>query len=328
MGLWHLSLKALTKGNAENVKSYAKELNNGEYNFHPFNENTLTGLEYIDMGIMYSHVTPDCLRNFHKFSEEIAAHFSEVKLICEEFDSDNQQLFTYWSNNGILRLIKKCKIKLYADDNFEVVRNLVVSAAEEAGLELNDCTEANVISFTYDALQEQGKVDLILDSLSMQFPDIEIVCLKETDDYCETPYESFCIISNGSCKWHQVDDTLNTILVYICGDYKQIEYNGETLWFSEITPFDAVRNPVTAVEKKLDKIRKGDTDYDIVANLLDTKSDYQREFLELLKPEDEEWLNEYRRKNKEWEEKRKECEEMYKIPSEHEENCISLTYGD
>ena len=62
------------------------------------------------MGIMYSHVTPDCLKNFHKFSEEIAAHFSEVKLICEEFYFGSQQLCTYWSNNGILRLIKKCKI--------------------------------------------------------------------------------------------------------------------------------------------------------------------------------------------------------------------------
>ena len=50
MGLWYLSLEALTKGDAEKVKSYAKELNNGEYNFHPFNERTLTGLEYIDMG--------------------------------------------------------------------------------------------------------------------------------------------------------------------------------------------------------------------------------------------------------------------------------------
>lgn len=178
MGLWHLSLRALTKGDAEKVKSYAKELNNGEYNFHPFNERTLTGLEYIDMGIMYSHVTPDCLKNFHKFSEEIAAHFSEVKLICEEFDSDTQQLFTYWSNNGILRLIKKCKIELYATDNFEIVRDFAVSAAVEAGLELNDCTETNAISFTYDALQKQEKVDLILDSLSIQFPNTEIVCLK------------------------------------------------------------------------------------------------------------------------------------------------------
>ena len=46
----------------------------------------------------------------------------EVKLICEEFYSGSQQLFTYWSNNGILRLIKKCKIELYADDNFEMLR--------------------------------------------------------------------------------------------------------------------------------------------------------------------------------------------------------------
>jgi hypothetical protein len=285
MGLWQLSLEALTKGDAENVKSYAKELNNGEYNFHPFDESTLTGLEDIDMGIMYSHVTPDCLRNFHKFSEEIAAHFSEVKLICEEFYPDSQKLFTYWSNNGILRLIKKCKIELYAADNFEVVRDLAVSAAVEAGLELNDCTEANVISFTYDALQEQGKVDLILDSLSIQFPNTEIVCLKETDDCAEMPYESFCIISNGSCKWNQLDYAINDILLGMCYD-------------CDINRFEAARNPVAVVEKFLEKIRKGDTyphDMDRavlkVVWVISEESEYQSEFIRLLRPEEKEWLN-------------------------------------
>lgn len=284
MGLWHLSLEALTKGDAENVKSYAKELNNGEYNFHPFDESTLTGLEDIDMGIMYSHVAPDCLRNFHKFSEEIAAHFSEVKLICEEFDSDTQQLITYWSNNGILSLIKKCKIELYVADNFEVVRGLVVSAAEEAGLELNDCTEANVISFTYDALQEQGKVDLIIDSLSIQFPNTEIVCLKETDDCAEMPYESCCVISNGACKWHQLDYTVNDILMGMCYD-------------CNISRFDAAKNPVAVVGKLLEKIRKGDTyphDKDravsMVVGVITLESEYQSEFMKLLRPEEKGWF--------------------------------------
>jgi hypothetical protein len=247
----------------------------------------LTGLEYIDMGIMYSHVTPDCLRNFHKFSEEIAAHFSEVKLICEEFYPDSQKLFTYWSNNGILRLIKKCKIELYAADNFEVVRDLAVSAAVEAGLELNDCTEANVISFTYDALQEQGKVDLILDSLSIQFPNTEIVCLKDTDDCAEMPYESFCIISNGSCKWNQLDYTTNEILLGMSYD-------------CDINRFDAVKNPVAVVEKFLEKIRKGDTyphDMDRavlkVVWVISEESEYQSEFMKLLRPEEKEWLNDY-----------------------------------
>ena len=285
MGLWHLSLRALTKGDAEKVKSYAKELNNGEYNFHPFDESTLTGLEDIDMGIIYSHVAPDCLLNFHKFLEEITAYFSEVKLICEEFDSDTQQLFTYWSNNGILRLIKKCKIELYAADNFEVVRDLAVSAAVEAGLELNDCTEANVISFTYDALQEQGKVDLILDSLSIQFPNTVIVCLKETDDCAEMPYESFCIISNGSCKWNQLDYAINEILMGMCYD-------------CDINRFEAARNPVAVVEKFLEKIRKGDTyphDMDravlMVVWVISEESEYQSEFIRLLRPEEKEWLN-------------------------------------
>lgn len=284
MGIWHLSLVALTKEDAENVKSYAKELN-GKYNFHPYNERTLTGMEYIEMGIGYSHGTPDCLNNFHKFSEEIAAHFSEVKLICEEFYSGSQQLFTYWSNNGILRLIKKCKIELYAADNFEVVRNLVVSAAEEAGLELNDCTEANVISFTYDALQEQEKVDLILDSLSIQFPNTEIVCLKETDDCAEMPYESCCVISNGACKWHQLDYTANYILMGMCYD-------------CNINRFDAARNPVAVVEKFLGKIRKGDTyprdmDYavNMVVGVISQESEYQSKFMRLLRPEEKEWLN-------------------------------------
>ena len=287
MGLWHLSLRALTKGDAEKVKSYAKELNNGEYNFHPFDESTLTGLEDIDMGIMYSHVAPDCLLNFHKFSEEIAAHFCQVKLICEEFDSDTQQLFTYWSNNGILRLIKKCKIELYAADNFEVVRDFAVSAAVEAGLELNDSTEANVISFTYDALQKQEKVDLILDSLSIQFPNTEIICLKETDDCAEMPYESYCVISNGACKWHQLDYTANDILMGMCYD-------------CNINRFDAAKNPVAVVEKLLEKIRKGDT-YPLdrssavreVVRALTQGSEYQSEFMKLLRPEEKEWITDY-----------------------------------
>lgn len=286
MGIWHLSLVALTKENAENIKSYAKELNR-KYNFHPFNERTLTGLEYIDMGIIYSHVTPDCLKNFHKFSEEIAAHFNEVKLICEEFDSNTQQLFTYWSNNGILRLIKKCKIELYATDNFEIVRDFAVSAAVEAGLELNDSTEANVISFTYDALQKQEKVDLILDSLSIQFPNTEIICLKETDDCSEMPYESCCVISNGACKWHQLDYTANYILMGMCYD-------------CNINRFDAAKNPVAVVEKLLEKIRKGDT-YPLdrssavreVVEVITQKSEYQSEFMKLLRPEEKEWITDY-----------------------------------
>ena len=287
MGLWHLSLRALTKGDAEKVKSYAKELNNGEYNFHPFDESTLTGLEDIDMGIMYSHVTPDCLDNFFKFSEEIAAHFSEVKLIYEEFDIDTQQLFTYWSNNGILRLIKKCKIELYATDNFEIVRDFAVSAAVEAGLELNDCTEANAISFTYDALQKQEKVDLILDSLSIQFPNIEIICLKETDDCAEMPYESYCVISNGACKWHQLDYTANDILMGMCYD-------------CNINRFDAAKNPVAVVEKFLGKIRKGDTyphdrncAVNMVVGVITQESEYQSEFMKLLRPEEKEWITDY-----------------------------------
>lgn len=48
------------------------------------------------------------------------------------------------------------------------------------------------------------------------------------------------------------------------------------------------------MNQKLHKIRKGDTDSGFVASLLLDESDYQRKFLELLKPEDEEWLNEYR----------------------------------
>ena len=239
------------------------------------------------MGIIYSHVTPDCLKNFHKFSEEIAAHFSEVKLICEEFDSDTQQLFTYWSNNGILRLIKKCKIELYATDNFEIVRDFAVSAAIEAGLELNDSTEANVISFTYDALQKQEKVDLILDSLSIQFPNTEIICLKETDDCAETPYEGCCVISNGACKWHQLDYTANYILMGMCYD-------------CNINRFDAAKNPVAVVEKLLEKIRKGDT-YPLdrssavreVVEVITQKSEYQSEFMKLLRPEEKEWITDY-----------------------------------
>ena len=34
MGIWHLSLVALTKENAENIKSHAKELNENMISIH------------------------------------------------------------------------------------------------------------------------------------------------------------------------------------------------------------------------------------------------------------------------------------------------------
>lgn len=163
----------------------------------------------------------------------------------------------------------------------------MVSAAEEAGLELNECTEANVISFTYDALQKQEKVDLILDSLSIQFPNTEIVCLKETDDDPQMPYESCCVISNGACKWHQLDYDTNYILMGMCYD-------------CNINRFDAAKNPVAVVEKFLKKIRKGDTyphdrncAVNMVVGVITDESEYQSEFMKLLRPEEKEWLTDY-----------------------------------
>ena len=253
-----------------------------------------------------------------KFLEEITAYFSEVKLICEEFDSDTQQLFTYWSNNGILRLIKKCKIELYATDNFEIVRDFAVSAAVEAGLELNDCTETNAISFTYDALQKQEKVDLILDSLSIQFPNTEIICLKETDDCSEMPYESCCVISNGACKWHQLDYTANYILMGMCYD-------------CNINRFDAAKNPVAVVEKLLEKIRKGDTyphdrnrAVNMVVGVITQESEYQSEFMKLLRPEEKEWITDYYESLRIWHSERTATPETVSedAPSEPEDDKL------
>ena len=154
-------------------------------------------------------------------------------------------------------------------------------------MELNDCTEANAISFTYDALQKQEKVDLILDSLSIQFPNTEIICLKETDDCAEMPYESYCVISNGACKWHQLDYTANYILMGMCYD-------------CNINRFDAAKNPVAVVEKLLEKIRKGDTyphdrnrAVNMVVGVITQESEYQSEFMKLLRPEEKEWLTDY-----------------------------------
>jgi hypothetical protein len=72
-----------------------------------------------------------------------------------------------------------------------------------------------------------------------------IVCLKESDDCAEMPYESCCVISNGACKWHQLDYTSNDILMGMCYD-------------CNINRFDTAKNPVAAVEKLLEKIKKGD----------------------------------------------------------------------
>ena len=107
--------------------------------------------------------------------------------------------------------------------------------------------------------------------------------MKETDDCDEIPYESFCDISNGACKWHQLDYTISDILgmSYDC----------------DINRFHAVKNPVAVVEKFLKKIRKSDTyphDMDravnMVVGVISQESEYQSEYMRLLRPEEKEWL--------------------------------------
>ena len=111
--------------------------------------------------------------------------------------------------------------------------------------------------------------------------------MKETDDCAEMPYESYCVISNGACKWHQLDYTANDILMGMCYD-------------CNINRFDAAKNPVAVVEKFLKKIRKGDTyphdrncAVNMVVGVITQESEYQSEFMKLLRPEEKEWITDY-----------------------------------
>ena len=288
MGIWHLSLTAVSKDVAEDVKSFAAELDI-EYGFQPYDANSLTGLEYIDMGILYRHGNPDCLRSFFRFAEQVSSHFADVELIYTEFNSDNQGLYTYRSRDGKLQRTKECTIELYAADEFASGRQRVVSILGEEGLAFDDVS--GIISFTYDALTEQGMPDRILDSISKLFPETEIVCLKATDDCCEAPYDSFCIIRDGVYEWRELDYNMNQIMMTTCWPGQEIDD------YEKIKRFEVVKDPVAAVGRLLDKIRKGEaasSDEWSVASMLLDESEYQNDCLALLMLEDEQWLGQYR----------------------------------
>jgi hypothetical protein len=96
------------------------------------------------------------------------------------------------------------------------MRSALISLVEEAGLELEqqeDLMGPGIFAITYDELTEQAKLDHILDSISSLLPETEIVCIKVTDECCEAPYESFCIINGGTYAWKSLDYDMNQFMI-------------------------------------------------------------------------------------------------------------------
>lgn len=276
-----MSLTASSKDDAESIKSYAGKLN-AEYGFHPYDEDVLTGIEYVDDGILYRHGAPDSLKRFLRFSQEIAAYFSDIELVYTEFNSDNQGTYSYRSQNGKLHQVKECMIELHAADEFDRVRDAAVFMTDKLQLELNrddDLDHLNVVTFKYDELTEKEKLNAVLDYISETLPDIEVVCIKVTDDCCEAPYDSYCIIRNGTYLWRHLDYNINQMMTAVRCPWNE---NDD---YEKIRRFDVVRNPLRAVEKLLARIRNGESypgDEYVAASLILDESEYQSQCLDLM----------------------------------------------
>lgn len=247
MGIWHLSLLVSDQKCATTVKSYIRERNE-EYGFCPYDESTLIGLEYTDDGVVYRDGTPAELVRFFEFSEEVAAHFPQMNLLFCEFNCDTQRNNKYRSKYGKLQLIKERIIEFYTEGDFECMRSALISLVKEVGLELEqqeDLMGPGIFAITYDELTEQAKLDHILDSISSLLPETEIVCIKVTDECCEAPYESFCIIKGGKYAWNNLDYDMNQIMVEI---YDPLAEKNECDGYKR---FHVVKNPAAAAEKML-----------------------------------------------------------------------------
>jgi hypothetical protein len=219
MGIWILSLSVSDLSCAETIKSYVR-LRNEEYGFYPYDETKMTGLEYVNDGIVYRDGKSSELARFFNFANEIVEHFPQINLSFCEFNCDNQHMRKYRSRSGKLQPIKERILEFHTEreSNFKCMRSALISLIDEVGIEIDKqeySTKTNIIAISYDELTEQVKMESILDSVASLLPEIEIICIKANDECYETPYESFCIITGGSYAWKILDYDMNQNMIEI-----------------------------------------------------------------------------------------------------------------
>ena len=279
MGIcWDLRLKTSNKDDAGRLVAYAKELNK-EFCLEPYNEKSMDGLEFFEDGFCFSEVKEEPINRFHKFLDQIVAHFPNMDMQYTQV-GDGTHCYMFVNKNGKLEQYNPGTMYMYVENASDYI--VMVSLAEKILKEQRFVMvkvdgEQQTISWEYEFDNESSKekCDAVISSISKAMPSTRLVCFRVDNLVLERYIERYCYAFGGNFEWMK-DSGVFSLL------------ENEQLYSRP----ELVADPVGCYEKLLAFTRSGNDEYtySLINSLRSGDKNLRAEFLSKLKTEDRTWI--------------------------------------
>ena len=275
---WELGLNASNESGAEKINKYATELNL-EYKFPMEDECEWGGLGFCDLGFNYGTTRPDNAEKFEEFVERVVAHFPEMKLRFYVSGDGAEYQWDKISKNGVLVDYEPWCMNIHCEsEHFNELLSCIGYIAQQ-GFELTQEDAECSLYWEYDRKSEEEKCHSVLQHISKQLPQVEIICYNnELKD--NRPFISeYCIMKDGEGEWEEADWTMFCLAdECVFGTLKD-----------KATIFDVVKDAGACFALLLEEVRKNRSQCTTVGRII-SNADNPIGLMLYFKPEDKEWL--------------------------------------
>ena len=204
---WELGLNAGNESDAGKIKAYAKELNNA-YKFPMADECEWGGLCFCDLGVNYGTTRPDNAGKFEELVEKVVAHFPEMKLHFYVNGDGAEYQWNKISKNGVLVDYEPWCMNIHCDGEYFKELLAGVEYIAQYGFEVSHNEAECSFDWKYDRISETEKCNSVLQHLSKQLPQVELICYKNEWKDGAPEISEYCIMMNGDGEWKEADDTM------------------------------------------------------------------------------------------------------------------------
>ena len=272
--IWRNTLIASNHSDAEKVLAYAKE-HYKERGLEDYDEQTMGGLEFEEDGLTYTEVNEDKLNAFYEFADEIAATMPEVELNLRQV-GDGYITAEFVYRNGVCTRFEPRMLEFIAADENDGAKLIetAVPLIEAAGFSAIVESAQHSVSFECEDQACAEVKDSLAEQIAAQMPDAKLLCLMHDLDEPEFTVTEYCVLEGHKGEWKSSDEAMY--------------YLAFTFRFSM---YDVVLNPVKCFQELQAELRAGiDADAYTAQTMLFADAHYHVQLMDLLTPEDKNWL--------------------------------------
>ena len=275
---WILGLNASNESDAEKIKKYAKELNN-EYKFPMADECEWGGLGICDLGFNYGTTRPDNAQKFEELVEKVVAHFPEMKLHFHVNGDGAEYQWDKISKNGVLVDYEPWCMNIQCDGEYFRELLACIDCIAQYGFEVSHNEAECSLDWKYDRISEEDKCNSVLQHISKQLPQVELICYKNEWKDGVPEISEYCIMMNGDGEWIEADWTM----IHLADECVFGILQGKA------TIFDVIKDAGACFAQLLEEVRKDHSQCTTVGSII-YNADNPIGFMQYFKPEDKEWL--------------------------------------